>query len=50
MQSRIATINIGLASLSYLKFDILFIYNTTMVEIHPYLILSVSDRNKGDDY
>ena len=36
--SRLANSNIGTADLSYLELDALYVYNTTLIEIHPNLV------------
>ena len=48
--SRVASANVGQADPSYSELDALFTYNTTLVEIHPELILRILAGYKTDNY
>lgn len=48
--SRLASVNVGQADLSYSELDTLFAYSTTLVEIHPELISRIFAGYKANDY
>lgn len=48
--SQLASVNIGQADPSYSELDVLFIYNTTLIEIHPKLISRILARYEADNY
>lgn len=48
--SRLAGINVSCINFSYSKLDILFNYNTTLIKIHPSLILKILADYKDDKY
>lgn len=46
--SWLASSNIGTAEHFYLEFDALFLYNTTLVKIHPTLVLKIIASYNAD--
>lgn len=48
--SRLASINVSLIDPNYLKFNTLFMYNATFVEIYPTLVLRILAEYKANNY
>lgn len=48
--SRLTNTNIGLADSDYLELDTLFMYNITVIEIHPTLVSQILIRYKANNY
>lgn len=50
MLSRLANTNVGCSNPTYFKLDALFMYNATLIEIHPNLILKILAGYEDNKY
>ena len=48
--SRLASINVGCSDPSHSELDVMFTYNTTIIEIHPNLISRILAWYEDDEY
>lgn len=50
MLNYLASTNISSTDLNYLKLDILFIYNTILVQIHSILVSQILTKYEANNY